>query len=26
MRQSYKSPSYTTNWQELPVVKASFDK
>jgi DNA polymerase V len=26
MRQSYKSPAYTTNWQELPVVKASFDK
>ncbi|KAF0190101.1 MAG: DNA polymerase [Desulfobulbaceae bacterium] len=26
MRQSYKSPAYTTNWLELPVVKASLDR
>ena len=24
MRQSRKSPAYTTNWDEIPVVKASF--
>ncbi|MDO8946658.1 MAG: Y-family DNA polymerase [Desulfocapsaceae bacterium] len=24
MRQSYKSPAYTSSWQELPLVKASL--
>lgn len=24
MRQAHKSPAYTTNWQELPVVSASY--
>jgi hypothetical protein len=22
MQQAYKTPSYTTNWNELPVVRA----
>ena len=24
MKQAYKSPAYTTNWAEIPVVKASL--